>query len=71
MNAPADLDTRYKHHPPNEERKRRHETVREVLHQAAVDVGNELPPSREASLFHTKMEEAMFWANACIARNVT
>jgi hypothetical protein len=28
-----------------------------------------LPPSRERSLAATKIEEAMFWANAAISRN--
>ena len=34
-------------------------------------VDNLVPKSREASLAQTKIEEAVMWANAGIARNIT
>lgn len=62
---------RFKHHPPrggtgDEDR---HESVREAVHRAAEELRYLLPESREASLAVTKLEEAMFWANAALARN--
>lgn len=65
-----DVDHRFNYHPPrNEEEVGRHENVRSELKWATKNVLEGLPPSREASLFVTKMEEAMMWANAAIARN--
>lgn len=61
---------RFNYHPPsNDEIKRRHEVARTRLREVADEIGSLLPPSRELSLFVTKLEEAMFWANAAIARN--
>jgi hypothetical protein len=64
------LEHRFQFHPADtEEKKVAHETVREVLLEAAdqlVDVTG--APTREQSLAITKLEEAMFWANAAIAR---
>jgi hypothetical protein len=65
------MDNRVKHHPPKSD-----ETVRR--HQAAREAANSLleaieilswGPSRESSLAATKVEEALFWLNAEIARN--
>ena len=50
----------------------RHQRVRTVLFSAADEIVELTgPPSREQSLAITKLEEAMFWANAAIAREVT
>jgi hypothetical protein len=43
--------------------------VRRILLTATEDLVDLMPPGREASLAATKMEEAMFWANAAIARH--
>ena len=55
--------------PPNPETVAAHQAIR----QAAVEMGSEIigrcPPGREVSLALTKIEEAMFWGNAAIARN--
>lgn len=65
-----DLANRFSYHKPNTEAKiEAHQTVRNVLLEAAdkiVEVTG--PPTREQSLAITKLEEAMFWANASIAR---
>ena len=64
------LAHRFQFHPADDENtKVAHETVREVLLEAAdqlVEVTGSM--SREQSLAITKLEEAMFWANAAIAR---
>jgi hypothetical protein len=64
-----DLSNRFDYHAPDEEKVGRHERTRDTLHVATAKICTELPEGREKSLFITKMEEAMFWANAAIARN--
>lgn len=64
-----DITNRFEYHPPSTESvKNAHETVRATLLNATLDLGEFLPECRETSLFVTKMEEAMMWANAAIAR---
>lgn len=63
-----DLNNRFKHHPPDEVAVSRHSFVRKTLLDASLNVVEALSEGREKSLFLTKMEEAMFWANASIAR---
>lgn len=64
-----ELKNRFNYHPPNEEKVTKHEFVRNTLFEVAEDFSELLPDSREKSLALTKLEEAMFWANASIARN--
>lgn len=45
------------------------EQIREEMKCAAFVVNDLCKPSRETSLAVTKLEEAMFWANASISRN--
>jgi hypothetical protein len=68
-----ELARRFDHHPPNTDDKvRRHEQVRSTcLSAAKVVIELTGPPTREQSLAITKFEEAMFWANAAIAREIT
>ena len=50
----------------------RHQRVREVCREAAEEIVEVTGPStREQSLAITHLEEAMFWANAAIAREIT
>jgi hypothetical protein len=66
---PADLKNRFEYHPANTDQRRElHEAVRTLLLEAAEDIVRWTPPGREQSLAVTKLEEAMFWANAAIAR---
>lgn len=66
----ADIGNRFGYHPPqSQEAKDGHEQMRAVLATAAGMVAGLVPPGREQSLAITKLEEAMFWANAGIARN--
>jgi hypothetical protein len=65
------MDDRVKHHPPkDEETIRRHQGAREAA-DAFLSAISEFGwgSSRETSLAQTKVEEAMFWLNADIARN--
>jgi hypothetical protein len=67
-----DLRNRFQFHPPKDNTAAdQHDRVR----NACLDAAEELvrvtgPMSREQSLAITKLEEAMFWANAAIAREI-
>ena len=68
----ADLDRRFSFHPAaaDSDVAARHERVREVCRRAAgAIVFTTGGPTREQSLAVTALEEAMFWANAAIARH--
>ena len=65
-----ELHSRFKHHPPTEASIVVHEEIRGRFIELADMLDSELPPGRETSLVMTKLEEAMFWANAAIARAV-
>lgn len=65
----TDIANRFDYHQPrDEDTKRRHETVRMHCKAAATAILSETPEGREQSLAVTKLEEAMMWANAAIAR---
>ena len=63
-----DLDNRFAYHRPNPERAIAHEKIRAAARKLAQAITTLTPESREQSLAITKTEEAMFWANAVIAR---
>jgi hypothetical protein len=46
-----------------------HGKVREVCKEAADQILSLTPQGREQALAITKLEEAMFWANAAVARD--
>lgn len=46
-----------------------YEELRNKARELADKIAAQCPPSRERSLAITKIEEAIFWANASIARN--
>lgn len=64
----ADLDNRFDYHAPDEAKKTAHETARMRCKTVACWAAEMLPESRERALAITKLEEAMFWINAAIAR---
>lgn len=64
------VENAFTYHPPlNDEQRERYEAVRENFKSFAYYICSKTPPSREQSLALTKLEEAMFWTNAGIARN--
>lgn len=66
----GDLEHRFAYHPPRNDRtKLAHENIRVTSLNLARYFEGLLPDGREKSLAITKLEEAMFWANAAIARN--
>lgn len=64
-----DIENRFGYHRPNEVKIKEHELVRAQVKGMAHYWDGNLPNGREKSLAITKLEEAMFWANAAIARN--
>lgn len=64
-----ELQNRFAYHAPDDEKRRRHELVRDMHYDLAEIVNDLCPEGREKSLAITKLEEAMMWANAAIARN--
>ncbi len=68
-NPLADMQNRFAYHAPNDLQKRLHEQIRDLHKDLAIRVLQDLPPCREQALAITKLEEAMMWANAGIARN--
>jgi len=65
-----ELARRFSYHPPQtEEKKEAHARVREACRAAAQEIVEVTgPPTRDQSTAITKLEEAMFWANAALAR---
>lgn len=64
-----DLVNRFTYHAPKEGQPQKYETLRATglaLGKAIVAL---TPASREQSLALTNLEQAIFWANAAIARN--
>ena len=64
-----DLQKRFTYQPPKVGQPERYTHLREVALGFAMVVLCECPNSREKSLAMTKIEEAVMWAIAAIARN--
>lgn len=64
-----DIESRFNHPAPSPERVKVHESVRASARTLAHHWNGQLPEGREKSTAMTKLEEAMFWANAAIARS--
>ena len=65
------LDKNFSYHAPTPDTVALHETIRNQGKRFAELVEAECPASRETSLALTKIEEAVFWANASVARNIS
>ena len=69
MPPDSDIRHRFSYHKPGEAIEVKHERIRRSLLMVAEEMDGLLPSGREANVVQTKLEEAMFWANAAIARN--
>ena len=65
----ADLENRFTYHPPKPHQPKIYEEIRNTGKELARLINASCPESRELSLAVTKVEEAVFWANAAIARH--
>lgn len=63
------IENNFTHHPPKEGQPELYTYLREEFKRLAYIVDAHCPNSREKSMTFTKLEEAMFWANASIARS--
>jgi hypothetical protein len=68
-----ELARRFNYHAPKtQEKADQHERIRAVCLGAAEELVQLTgAPTREQSLAITHLEEAMFWANAAVAREIT
>lgn len=64
-----ELKNRFTYHPPKEGQPALYETIRAAALSFATLINELTPESREQSLALTKIDEAVFHANAAIARN--
>ena len=65
----ATIENNFTYHPPKGDQQARYEHIRTMGKSLAIAIEQFSPDSREKSLAMTKVEEAVMWANAAIARN--
>lgn len=63
------IEKAFTYHAPKGDQAQRYENLRAEAKVLAVKIDAVCPASREKSLALTKLEEAVMWANASIARN--
>ncbi len=69
MDPRADIEQRFTYHTPQGNQPEKYTVVRATARSLAHVLLDNVPEGRERSLALTKLEEAIFWANAGIARN--
>lgn len=67
--SPEEMYKRFTYHPPKGDQVDRYKQIRDMGYEFAKVICNNSQPSREQSLALTKIDEAVMWANAGIARN--
>lgn len=63
------LGNNFKYHAPKDDQQERYVFLRDEAKILGYNILKNTPPSREQSLAITNLEQAIFWANAAIARN--
>lgn len=63
------IENNFVYHAPHGDQVERYAFIRSLVKQTVATICRLCPPSRELSISLTKFEEAVFWANAAIARN--
>ena len=69
MATPAEIEQRFTYHAPKGDQAERYTSIRAKAKEMALLVSSLVPESREQSVSLTKLDEAVMWANAGIARN--
>ena len=67
--AEYEIERRFTYHAPKEGQPAKYQALRDNAKKLAFMINELCPDSREKSTAMTKLEEAIFWANASIARN--
>ncbi len=62
------LDYNFVRHCPNEDQIKRYDSIRSQIKKAAELINEICPEGREKEQAIVNIEQAMFWANASIAR---
>jgi hypothetical protein len=65
----SEIGNNYTYHAPKSNQTALYINIREKAKELAYMIDELCPESRERSLAMTKLEEAVMWANAAIARN--
>lgn len=65
----AVIENNFSYHSPKNGQPIKYETLRNKAKELAYLIDELCPKSREKSLANTKLEEAIMWANASVARN--
>lgn len=65
------INRQFTYHAPHGNQTLRYQQIRESAKRTAMLMEENCPNSRELSLALTNLEQAVFWANAAIARNET
>ena len=63
-----DLENRFTYHPPAAGQPEIYAAIRAKAKRFAEHIDEQCPDGREKSLAITHLEDAVFWANAAIAR---
>lgn len=63
------IDNNFEYHAPKDGQPERYEILCGVAKNFARAINSNCPDSREKSLALTKLEEAVMWAKAAVARN--
>ena len=68
MNQNETIENNFKYHAPTGDQQTKYEALRAKGKELAYLIEESCPPGREKSLAITKLEEAIMWANASVAR---
>jgi hypothetical protein len=65
----AQIEHNFQYHAPKPGQQEKYVTIREKAKEFALFINEMVPESPEQLLAITQLEQAVFWANAGIARN--
>lgn len=63
------IENNFSYHAPKEGQPKKYIAIREKAKELAYLINEECPQSQESALALINLEQAVFWANAAIARN--
>ena len=63
------IEKRFTYHPPKDDQPQRYVKIRETAKELALLIDCCCPASLEKTYAISKLDEAVMWANASIARN--